>query len=84
MGEAYIGIPALTEAQRASELLHRRNIRCAVVRMPSLPGVRSCAFGLQLREEVLPAALQYLQERNCRVGRVLVRGRDGVLRERTG
>ena len=81
MEEAYIGIPALTEAQRASELLSRNRLRNVLVRMPALPGKSSCAYGLRLRSGQLALALRTLRERNIRVGRVLVRDGDGSLRE---
>lgn len=83
MEETYIGIPALTEAQRASELLNRSGVRNALVRMPALPGKQSCAFGLRLRSAQPASALALLRERNIRVGRVLVRDADGRLQERS-
>lgn len=80
--EAYIGFPSLTEAQRASDFLGRNRCRNRLVRMPSLPGKSSCAYGLLLAGERLDAALGIIRSGGWRIGRVLLRETDGTLRER--
>ena len=82
MKEAYIGIPSLTEAQHASELLRQERIGNAVIRMPALPGKRGCAFGLRLWEIDLDNALAHLKKHGFRIGRILVRDGRGMLQER--
>ena len=82
MKEGYIGIASITEAQQAAELLRRERLGAAVVRMPQLPGKSGCAFGLRLREAELELAMAVLRKRGIHTGRVLVRERDGSLRER--
>lgn len=82
MKEAYLGFRTLTEAQRASEQLHRSRIYSRIVRMPALPGKQNCAYGLRLKEETLDTALSLLKRGGYRTGRILIRGSDGVLQER--
>lgn len=79
MKDVYIGIPSLTEAQRAAELLRRERIGCAVVRMPAMSGIR-CSYGLRLGESGMTAALAALRGR-VHTGRIAVREADGTLRE---
>lgn len=81
MKEVYIGIPTLTEAQRASELLRRERITCSVARMPTLPGKGSCMYGLHLGESSLNAAMTKLRGQNIHTGRILTRETNGTLRE---
>ena len=81
MKETYIGMPSLTEAQRAAELLRRGQIVSTVTRMPFLPGI-SCAYGLRLGKNSVSAALAVLRGRGVRIGHILVREADGTLRER--
>lgn len=81
MKEAYIGIPSLTEAQRAAELLRRERIGCTVTRMPALPGKGSCTFGLRSGESSLQILLTKLHSQGIHTGRVIIREANGVLWE---
>ena len=55
---------SLTHAQIAADLLRRNGISAVLVKPPTTLGRGSCAYGLLLKDSVLPAALELLGKTN--------------------
>ena len=58
---------SMTHAQSAAAILGRSGISAVPVKPPVSLGRGSCAFGVVLQEEYLPAALQLMGKTSCKM-----------------
>lgn len=76
-----IAFRSLTQAQTAAAAFQRGGIAAELTRPPVSLSQGSCAYGLNIREEYLPAAVQILQKYRLAVTGVWRQMPDGRYRE---
>ena len=79
----YLLCRSLTYAQRSVRILERAGVTGTITKMPRLPGVRGCAYGVLIDRRKKDRAVSVLSEAGLAPERIFLREADGSVREAT-
>ena len=79
----YITFRSVTFAQQGEKTLHKKGIRCTLLRTPKWMEERGCSYSLRLWTADVKPALLALQQAQVPMRKVYLQGRDGQLEEWT-